>query len=179
MAFGFCCRAQRSITVIDPIARASVLLRATSARQYAALEAAELVATHGLIFAPVPEIDRKRTRAAGLALKLLRTAASGGGATENERQIAALHAADLFVQHALEFVTPPKKRKRPIAPPQPVVITADRRQCRPERTPFAVWQSVVVEEPTYCIQCGYIIEEGEIAWHDGWYGKIHSRLNAG
>jgi hypothetical protein len=167
------------VTETSPQERASALLRATSDRQVAALEAAELVEKHDLTFAPIPEEDRRRARAARLAEKLLRTAAASGGASENERRIAAQHAADLFVEHKLEFVAAPKKRRWPRLPPQPVIITAGKRQCRPERTPFAQWKSAIVDEPTYCIQCGYLIHEGEIAWFDAWYGYIHSNITVG
>lgn len=155
-----------------PIEQASELLRAAPLRPAAALEAAEVVAQHGLVLV-VPRADKKRARAAELALKLLRTAASSSGASPNEREIAAHHAAALFNEHDLEFKAAPARRKKPQVPPQPVIITASKRACHKGRTPFAVWKSVITDEAHYCIQCGYVIHEGEIAWHDAWYGYIH------
>lgn len=160
-------------SVPTPIEQASELLRAATSRPAAALEAAEIVSAHNLVFKPIPEVERKRTRAAGLALKLLRTAAASSGASPNEREIAAHHAAALFNEHALEFKAAPARRKKPQTPPQSVIITASKHACRKDRTPFALWKSVITDEAHYCIQCGYVIYEGEIAWHDAWYGYIH------
>lgn len=164
---------------MDPKDRVSTLLRSPSEDSASALEAAELIAANGLSIKPVPDTDKKRTRAANLVQKLLRTAASTSGASDNERQIAAQHASTLFVEHGLELVSAPKKRSKPIAPREPVIITAEKRQCRKERTPFAVWKSVITEEAHYCIQCGWVIYADEIAWFDAWYGYIHSNIPVG
>lgn len=120
-----------------------------------------------------------RERAAGLAQKLLRTAAPSSGASENERTTAALHAADLIEKHELTIVAAEPEQERKARE------RAERRARRaavvyasavhtPDERDF---HEVVAKEPYPCSACGRTIRPGELTWFAEGRGHIHHDID--
>jgi hypothetical protein len=128
-----------------------------------------------------------RERAAVRAMKLLRTAASPG-ASENERQVAALHAAQLIDEHELSVVADEKEveRKARERAERKAKFTADtiaemlarmvKNAVQPSGhvawTPLD-WHEVVAERHERCGQCREVIPRGSACWFAENKGYIH------
>jgi hypothetical protein len=96
--------------------------------------------------------------------KLLRTAAPNSGASDNERQMAALEAARLFAEHSFTvgFAAPKRPRQ-----PRPATTDSQRTIIR---WPETAWTEVDIAIDCVCGACGKLISVGEPAWYDPMFG---------
>lgn len=120
-------------------------------------------------------VDAKTRKRIG---DLLRTADPKSGASDNERQIAALEAARLIAENGLTVAEPESEKKprpRPWArhptPPPP-----------PPPPPVTRWyagsnfREVEMTRDCECAQCGRTIRSGEHAFFDENHGYIHQDI---
>lgn len=123
-----------------------------------------------------------RERAAGLALKLLRTAAPSSGASENERTIAALRAAELVAEHNLSVVAGEQEHERKARERQnrknwarsvvDEVIKRATQQAYSEHD----WHEEIAKVEMICSQCHGRIMPGEPCWYAEGKGHIHHNI---
>lgn len=125
-----------------------------------------------------------RERAAGLALKLLRTAAPSSGASENERTIAALRAAELVAEHSLSVVASEPEHERKTREraerrkhnknwAQNIVDEIYKRATQQAAHNMADWREVIAQSDHVCSQCNERIAPGEPCWYADDRGYIH------
>jgi hypothetical protein len=115
---------------------------------------------------------------------LLRTADPKSGASDNERQIAALEAAKMIAEHGLvvDEAPPPPQRVRPSPPPvyQPPArpsIYGDYHHYGAPAHHYRYggndFRGTFTSKNERCAQCGRTIYEGEEAFYDPEHGYIH------
>lgn len=125
-----------------------------------------------------------RERAAGLALKLLRTAAPSSGASENERTLAALRAAELVSEHNLSVVADEQEHERKARErderrkvnknwAKNVVDEIFKRASQEVVHNTYDWHEEIAQSEHMCSQCNSRIMPGEPCWFADGRGYIH------
>lgn len=123
-----------------------------------------------------------RERAAGLAMKLLRTAAPSGGASENERTIAALRAAELVAEHDLTVVAGEPEHERKTRERQNrknwarSVVDEVIKRATQEAYSALDWHEQIAKSEIHCSQCRGKIMPGEPCWYAEGKGYIHHNI---
>lgn len=123
-----------------------------------------------------------RERAAGLASKLLRTAAPSSGASENERTIAALRAAELVAEHNLSVVAGEQEHERKARERQNrknwarSVVDEVIKRATQEAHSAVDWHEQIAKSEIRCSQCHEKIMPGEPCWYAEGKGYIHHNI---
>lgn len=115
-----------------------------------------------------------KARAIERAQKLLRLASPSSGATEAERTSAALEAAKIFAENALEVQEAEEKpkRRRPRPPPTTTPSPYSPQPYHPPPTvryysPYSAhdWREVLMTHACKCGACHQVIQKGDYAYY--------------